>query len=105
MRAGRLRHLVTIQQTTETRGADGSVIDTWGTYCTGWADIRPKSSTEDYLAQGLSGSVVHEIRMRYKSGVVPKMRVLYGSRVFQIVGVINWEEKGAEMLLNCYEVV
>jgi len=105
IRAGNLEHLVTIQQATETRGADGSVIQTWGTLGTEWAEISPKQGDEKYAAQGIIAEVVHEIRMHYRSTVTPKMRILYGARVFEIQSVLNWREASAEMLLVCLELV
>lgn len=105
MRAGRLRHYVIIQQATETQGADGSVIQTWGEFAHVYAEISPKSGNETYASQGIHASVVHEIRIRYLKGVVPKMRILWGERVFEIIGVVNWNERNREMLLNCTEIV
>jgi SPP1 family predicted phage head-tail adaptor len=105
VRAGRLRHYVTVQQATETQDTDGSVIQTWGTYAQVYAEISPKSGSEDYAAAGINASVVHEIRIRYLDGLTPKMRIVYGDRTFEIVGVVNWGERDREQLLTCTEVV
>jgi len=105
IRAGRLRHYVTVQQATETQDTDGGVIQTWATYGYTYAEISPKSGSEDFAAAGINASVVHEIRIRYLKGLVPKMRIVHGDRTFEIVGVVNWGERDREMLLNCTEVV
>lgn len=102
---GALRHRVTIQRATETRGSDGSVVQAWSTYCTGRAEIVPLNGSEDYVAQGLSASVVYRITMRYRSGVVPKMRVLWGERVFEVASVRNIDERRRWMVMNCEESV
>jgi SPP1 family predicted phage head-tail adaptor len=102
---GKLRHRITIQQATETRGADGSVVQTWATYCTGYAEIVPLSGSEDYIAQGLNASVVHRVTIRYRSGIVPKMQVLWGARTLEIVNVRNLDERGKWLVMNCEESV
>lgn len=101
----KLRHYVTIQQITETRGADGSVVETWGTFANVWADVRPVSGSENFAAQGITASTVHLVDIRYLSGVVPKMRVLWGERVFEIESVRNIEERDRWMTLACVEEV
>lgn len=102
---GALRHSIVIQSTTQTRGSDGSVVDAWGTYATAWAEIVPLQGSEDYIAQGLNASVVHRVAMRYISGIVPKMRVLWGTRTLEIVTVRNLDERGKWLVMNCEESV
>ena len=43
------------------------------------------------------------IIIRYLSGIVPKMRVKYGSRIFDILSVINVSERNRELQLMCRE--
>lgn len=102
---GSLRHRVTIQQATETQASDGSVVRTWATYHTGQAEIVPLNGSESYVAQGLSAGIVHRITMRYRSGVVPKMRVIWGDRVFEIITARNIDERGRWLVMNCEESV
>lgn len=106
MRAGKLRHRITIQQlvagspdTLPTGEPDVS----WAEYLTVYASIDPVTGREPFLSQQKIGETSHKVRIRYRSGIVPKMRVLYGSRVFDILAVLNWEEKNAELLLLCSE--
>ena len=43
--------------------------------------------------------------MRYLSGIVPKMRVKVGSRIFDILSIINVDERNRELQLMCRESV
>lgn len=104
MRAGRLRNQVTIQTPTETRSAtSGQVTKTWATLDTVWAGIEPLSGRE-LIAAGAEQSE-HDIRIvcRYLAGLTTQCRVVFGSRIFQILGVVNRNERGAEMELRCTE--
>ena len=103
MRNGRLRHRIAIERVTETRDTDGSVIETWSTYATVQASIDPISGREYFAAQSVQTDVTHRIVIRYLSGIVPKMRVKYGSRIFDILSVINVSERNGELQLMCRE--
>jgi SPP1 family predicted phage head-tail adaptor len=101
---GAMRHQVVIQKTTQNTGADGHVTDAWSTHVTVWAEVVPLSGSETYVAQGITASVVYRISCRYVSGVVPKMRVLWGSRVFEIGSVRNLDERNRFLVMNCQEL-
>ncbi len=105
IKIGSLRHRVTIQEATETRGTDGAVVQTWGTFATVYAEIVPLNGSEDYVAQGLNASVVYRITTRYVPDVVPKMQIVWGEREFDIVSVRNLDERNRWLVMNCTESV
>jgi len=78
--AGELRHKVTIQELQRTPDGYGE-------------------------AQQVSSALSHKIILRYLDGVKPQMRVLYGSRIFHIVSVINVEERNEVLELLCEEEI
>lgn len=105
MRAGQLRHRVTIQQLGPvTRDAMGGEIATWNTYAELYAAVEPLEGRELFSAQQVAAEISHRVRIRYHAGVVPKMRVLFGSRVFDIQSAMSIEERGRETHLYCREV-
>ena len=103
MRIGKLRRRITIERVTETQDTDGAVLETWSTYATVQASIEPISGREYFAAQSTQADVTHRIRIRYLSGIVPKMRVSYNSRIFDILSVINVGERNRELQLMCRE--
>jgi len=105
MRAGDLRHRITLQQKTETRDSFGAVIETWNDVATLYASIEPLRGKEFFDAQQVNAEVTIRIRIRYRSGVTPNMRVLFGTRTFDIQSVINVDERNREMILMCREVI
>ena len=52
-----------------------------------------------------NGEGEYEIRIRYYSGVTPKWRVKWGSRIYDIESVINPDEKNVMLDLMCVEVI
>ena len=93
MRAGQLRHRVIIQANTISTNSFGAASDSWATDKTVWAAIWPMSVKE--LTSGARNDmlVTHRIRIRYQTGITAAQRVLYGSRVFNITGIININER------------
>lgn len=70
-----------------------------------WAEIIPGSSREFIAAKSINAELTHEIRIRYLSGVTPKMRILYGTRVFDIEPPRNIRERNEELLIMATEAV
>ena len=106
--AGKLRHRVLLQSCTGAVDDYGDPLysddDQWTTEATVWAAIDPVSGKEFYAAEQARSSVSHKIRLRYRQGVSAAWRVLYGSRVFRILSVIDWEERHESLLLMAQEI-
>lgn len=105
MRAGQLRARITIQQGTETADTYGGRSYSWSTYATRWAQLRPLKGNEFIAAKQINNDVTGEALIRYTTGITPKMRILYGSRVFEILAVLNTTEKNYQQRLLYKEVI
>ena len=105
MLAARLNKRVQIQTVSSSKDTHGTEIQTYTTTNTVWAGIKPVSGNEKYINQQIVAEVTHSIIIRYLSGVTPKMRILFGTRVFDILNVLNLDEKNVEMNLLCRELV
>lgn len=105
MNPGRLRHRVTLQEYKEVVDQYGTPIDQgWQDVATVWASVEPIQGREYVLLQNTQAEVTTRIRIRYRAGVKPAMRLLYGARVFDIQAVIDFEERHIELQLMCKEV-
>jgi SPP1 family predicted phage head-tail adaptor len=70
-----------------------------------WAAIEPLSTKELLHAQQISAELSVKIRIRFNNRVSAEDGVIYGDRIFEIVGPpINVDEVGAEMILMCKEI-
>lgn len=105
MRAGELRHRVTIQQKTFSRDSYGGETITWTDVATVWAAVEPISGREYFTAQQTQAEVTTRIRIRHRAGITPVMRVLWGTRLYDIISVIEVKERNREIHLMCQEVV
>jgi len=97
MEAGRLRKRLAIQSASESQNAHGDTVFSWSTDDTVWGQIVPLSEKEVFAAKQVDVNATHRVIIRAYSGLTASMRILYGTRVFNIVGVKDIEEKGTKM--------
>ncbi len=105
MEAGKLRHLTILQRVTRRQDSAGQPTMTWSSLATVSAEIRPTAVREYRDAKAVTGEVTHEIRIRHYDGLTSKDRVKFGTRIFNIVGISNLDERGIEDMLLCKEAV
>lgn len=104
MRAGKLRHLVTVDQRSATPDTYGEPAQTWTPLYTNQpASIEPLSGRELINAQAVQSDVTHRVRMRYVSGIETKHRIVFGTRVLDIRAIRNVDERGIEWEMLCTE--
>jgi SPP1 family predicted phage head-tail adaptor len=105
MKIGKLRHRVRLQEYVISKDSFGAEVENWSDTATVWASIEPLSGREYFAAQQINAEVSTKITIRYRAGVKPTMRILFGGRIFEILSVINTEEKNRELILMCREVL
>ena len=105
VRAGRLKHRVSIQTQSTTLDSYGEATGSWTTDDTVWAAVEPVNGSEKDIGEGMASVVSHRVILRYFSGLTSKSRLLFGSRVLGIESIINHEERNEYMKLLCKEVV
>ena len=100
MRAGSLRHTISIQEETSTPDSQGGFTLEWNDISSMDAvpaAIWPLSAKESLDAMKLELQITHKIRIRYRSGITTKDRIKFGTRIFNIVSLINLEERNEQL--------
>lgn len=105
MRAGLLRHRVTIQTRSESFDDFGELDFSWSNSATVWASIEPLGGSELISARQAGSVVTHKITARHKSGVVPKDRITHAGRTFEISSVRNYRERDISLEMMCREEI
>ena len=93
MRAGSLRHKITFQQLTVANDTWGHSAETWTDQVTTYAAIWTLRGVERIESMKLDNEITHKIRVRYKRGLHPKMRIKFGERYFNILSMIDPDER------------
>ena len=89
-RVGSLRNKITIQNTDLTTDNHGGFTTGRSTHITAFAKITPKAGREvfsDTTGEKVQNPHTFEFLIRYRSGITTTMRILFGSRTFNIIKI------------------
>jgi SPP1 family predicted phage head-tail adaptor len=98
------RLTATVERCFSTQKTNGEPVEAWVTYATIRCSIKPLSGRELETARMSWSTVTHKINCSFIRGVVPKMRIVFGSRIFDIASVLNLEEANEELEIIAVEV-
>src|SRR5262245_4655165 len=90
---GDLRERVELQILTTSRDSIGGLVESWSALVTVWARVAPMSAGEQFRRQQMQASAQWRVTIRYRADVTTKMRVVWGSRVFQVRGAPSPDER------------
>ena len=105
IRAGRLRHRLTLQSKAETRDAYGAAIITWTDEATVWGAIEPLSGKEYFSQSTVQAEAKVRIVIRFYSGVSNSWRVKNDGLYYDIKDVLNENSRDRMMVLMTSEGV
>ena len=104
MKAGILRHLVTIQNYTKTTGTMGQVIENWTDVATRRAQVTPLKGRESNDKVGEYTIQYFKVIMRYEPNLISTDRRLkYGDLVLDIDAPVN--VAGRNVMMEVYASV
>ena len=87
--AGELRTRLTLEAPCRMSDGGGGATVTWQDVAEMWAAVRPHTGNEDFALDRVAGTVSHEIIIRYRADVTPKMRFRRDARVFDILAAFD----------------
>ena len=102
---GKLRQRITVQQRSQSRDSYGATKKGWTHFATCWAAVEPLSGKEFWNAQQINAEITTRVRIRYREGIKPTMRILFGSHILEIKAITNPEEAKRELQILCGEKV
>jgi len=107
MRAGQLRERVTIRDKCSSQDGFGAEVVTYSDWATVWASVTPAASSESTDQQREGATATHEVRMRYRPGLLMTMLVAWTcDGVERLLGIDSIVPDAArrEIVLRCSEV-
>lgn len=102
IRAGDLRRRISIQNRSTVK-TSGQEQQTWTEVLSCWAEISPLTGRELIAAQAQVSEVTHEVTIRYRAGITPRMRIVYQGRVFNILFVNDLDTQHRKLVMQCSE--
>jgi SPP1 family predicted phage head-tail adaptor len=99
MRAGILDRRVVIESYTTAQDEVGEPVKSYTTLDTVWAQVRPLRGQERFVAQQEYAEVTTRFRLRHRTDIDEKMRLVYGGDEYDIVAILEiGRREGLEIL-------
>jgi|LakMenE18May11ns_1017448.scaffolds.fasta_scaffold9955048_3 SPP1 family predicted phage head-tail adaptor len=105
MKSSTLSERIEIQSATETQDAFGQMGKTWITNQVRWCSINPLNDREQFYAAQIRPETTHRITFRYFENLTHKHRLKKGSRIFDILSILNPNDAGITLQVDCVERV
>lgn len=102
--AGQLNQIITIQQRTQTKDAEGGMVDAWSDFA---ADIWAKKnnlSGNERAATNKGGQTLDartEFTVYYLDSVTNEMRIVHNGKYYNIRHVNNFMESSEYLIITC----
>ena len=106
LRAGKLRHSITLQTNTPAQNAStGDITDSWATTQTGIAaEVRAVAGGETVRGRQMAATTSHLVTIHYRTGVNPKQRFVWGSLTLYITRAEDPDGTRRELECQCERV-
>lgn len=105
LQAGEFDQRVTIQQKSVARAANGEEIITWSDVAQVWAKVEPIRGNELFAAAQMQDVSDHRVTIRYRTGIVREMRVVWRGDPLDIVSVVDVKAARVNLELMCIQGV
>lgn len=99
----KMKHRIALQAVSQASDSQGGYTETWATYATVWAYVRPVKGYERFQADQLQTPVTHKVTLRYRSDVTTAHQFIYDSRTFVIKEALNIDEANQYLELKAIE--
>jgi head-tail adaptor len=104
MRAGRIRNAATIQVNTPSQDTIGGPVDSWATFSDPWwCELVQTKGGEAFRGRAVHASADSVAIGRYLAGVTAQMRLVLGSRTFDVLNVYDHENRHSKLELDLRE--
>lgn len=105
MRAGSMRHRVTIQRSAlQTADAYGAQVEAWADVKTVWAEVRPLTGSEAWKTKQVQPEATSQVTMRYTSDLTSADRLKFGTR-YLYPSSVTYDVRSRETRLLCMEKI
>ncbi len=100
---GQMRHRVVLEAPLRVPDGAGGIIESWTEVAVLWARFIPRSGGEAFSADGISGTLTHDITLRPHPDLVPRNRITLLNKTYHILAVRPPAEPGGRVTCLCEE--
>jgi len=102
--AGQFNQQITIQQRSQTKDAEGGMVDAWADFAANiWAKVNNLSGNERSATAkgGEEQEARTEFTVYYLNGVTNEMRISHNGKYYNIRHVNNFMEQNEYLIITC----
>jgi len=104
MQSGRLRETINIQRKNTVVSEAGEEVVTWTDFKSSVrAEILTPTGREYFGQNKLNAQVSHVVKTRWIDGILPEMRILWGTRILNIEYISEDRKHTRELWIYCKE--
>lgn len=103
MRAGRLRHQITIEQPIRTRDEYGEDVASYQTFVTVWANKRQPGGREMFTENVTEAEIKTIFEIRFRDDIDESMRVNWKGNYFDIQAITDPTGREEALVLMCVQ--
>lgn len=100
MKAGDLRHRITIQCPARSKDAHGRIVSEWQPLCEIYAAVRNVSAREFFAAAAVHMEDVVTFSIRWRSDIDSSMRIIFRGNAYGIMEVNHLSYQGDYMTIK-----
>ena len=104
MNLGRMIHYMTVQLPTGRANSYGEIAEEFIDGFPVWASLEPLTDAERLKAATVQRATTHRIGTHYDPAITNECRLTYDGRVFDIVSIIDPDERHVELVIVANEV-
>ena len=110
---GKRRHPIVIEHDASTeQDSAGGFVEDWQPLFerARWGAINPGRGREFESAKAQHAELTHVVTLRYESAIdtawrQSNIRLKYGERIFNVLTLVNKDERDRELLIYCEELI
>ena len=105
MNPGVKTHQILLQIKTITQDTEGNATETWNSWRTVWCQPLPKDGREYYRFSVNNSEITEVFRIDYIAGVNAHQQIQFKNKSFEIISVVDQDERNMELFITCKAVV
>jgi SPP1 family predicted phage head-tail adaptor len=103
--AGRLRHRIDIVKPTNAQDSTGGTsVANNVVFASVWASIEAVTTKDNLATAQFMSQTTHKVTIRYLPGITAALQIWFQGRQFQIVGVMNPDERTKMLVIMALEI-
>jgi len=87
VRAGKLEHLISIQEELTSQDDSGQEIKTYVERRKAWGNVLPMRGQEKFMSGREMATIVYKFRIRWFDSLLPTDFLLYNGQMFDIINI------------------